>query len=145
MKRFLKTHRLTIWIVVFTAATVYALVDGDQRRSDLSEANEREEKEEVVEAAQQCVTAYTVRETIRDAIELGVRGGAHASTEALVEVASGGDDPADPATIEKFRQAVNVRVADDIARSRKAIPDPECDQAESREIIEGGIGAVELP
>jgi hypothetical protein len=152
MKRVLawiNLHLLSIWVVVFTAAVVWALAAGYFQSQALHEANVREAKEAIFQDAQVCIRSWDTREDIRDAIEIGTRGGANvgarAGAEAIISVAT----DAEPEVIAQFREAIDQQIVAQLAltieQARAEIPDPECNLARARQTVDHGLEAVRLP
>jgi len=128
---FLARHKLSIWIAAFTLAVSWALWDGHQTDRQLAHVQAERDHEQVVHAAEQCVTAWQTREGVRDAIEKGTRGGAHVNAEALILTVQ--DVP--PDVIAGFRSTVD-RLADaQVKAARAEIPDPHCNLAAARRTL----------
>lgn len=87
-----------------------------------------ERAEDRIEEAQQCVTSWTAREDIRDAVERGTRGGARVGAESIIGVAT---DP-DPEQVAQFRELIDHNADAEVAAARSEIPDPDCDLEAAR-------------
>lgn len=96
-----------------------------------AQGRERLEDEADVRAADSCVTAWTVREDIRDAIQKG----AEAHQASLL--AAFGQFVTDTATFDQFAEVYRTELGERFVAARAEIPNPDCDLEAARRRLNG--------
>lgn len=111
-------YRLSIWVVIFTALTVFALFQGwraDQRLERLTRAGDRREE---VRDAKDCLEAWDRADGARTAIDKSISG-----VLALAYAVSS------PQQLTPERRAqIDAAAGPIVAESQSEIPDPTCDR-----------------
>lgn len=103
MRRILRNRLQLVAYLFVVAMGAFGLWLVEHRADQAADALEIEEDTREREG---CERANEGREQIRDvAVEVGVE-----SAEAVIEVATAGEDPPDPAVIEAYRAAVQRRM-----------------------------------
>jgi hypothetical protein len=125
-------YRLSLWVVAFTIAVVWALGVGYQTDQHQKAADRREAREDRVEEAQACVRSWDVREEIRDAVERGTRGGAAVGARALIAVA----EDATQERIAQYLRFIDEQADAEVLAARAEITDPECDLVAARQLLD---------
>jgi len=106
---------LVFWLVLQGLAMSYGLWQGHENDEDLHALIRAEQHEDTVEEAQRCVTAWSVREDVRDGDEQTYRSNA----ETLISLAT----TTSPERIAQYRELVER----DVKEIRAQLPNPDCD------------------
>jgi hypothetical protein len=114
------------WVTAI-ALVVLLVVPGffrvERSNETAKQAAEQVAHEEAVRADEQCITAWTVREDIRNAIERSTLAGG----EAIIAVAD-----APPEQIAAYREHLTAQAQ----MATREIPDPDCDEAAARKRLD---------
>lgn len=121
-------------IAVIAAVGVWKATDVAQESHDAAlqakATAEAEAQEDKVEDAEQCITAWDVRERIRDAIESSNNGNRAAIIEAFEPFVKSQKN------LEAFAQKYKETQARWIDQVRNEIPNPECDQVRAQSVLQ---------
>ncbi len=117
-------HRRVVLYVALGLLVSFIVGRQEQSIDDLHQVIESEAREDRVEAAEACVSAWEGRADIRDQAEAGYRRNAR----TLLDLADNPDNPRAAA----YRDQVEL----DVDEIRAELPDPECSLGHARRVLE---------
>lgn len=125
--RWLHRYRLSIWVVVFTAVTLYALVDARLALDRIERVAAERRAEALVDEADDCLDDWKNAD--------GARAAIHASVTGIVTLAF---NVSGPNLSEERRQQIAAAADPVIELAQRQIADPDCDRERARERLEEG-------
>lgn len=124
-----KLHRISLWIVVFTAITVFSLWEADRAISRVERLARSEAHEDLVEEAEGCLSAWERLDGSREAIDRSING-------VLILAFAVADDISPERRLQIEQAAGPV-----IRNAQDQIVEPACDRDGARERLRELQGA----